>query len=540
MPEQQTTALDVSLREPIRAAIYVRMSTEHQKYSTANQLGAIGQYAAARGFEITRIYEDAGRSGLTFDGRAALKQLVQDILGGVADFTEVLVYDVSRWGRFQDPDEAAYYEHLCRRRGIHICYCAEPFENDGSPLAVIMKSVKRAMATEFSRELSVKVHATHCHLTRLGFNAGSQCIYGLKRLVVDEHGKQKRTLQRGQMKDMRSDRVALAPGPPEQVAIVREIFHLYADEEWTAEQIAQHLNARNVPTHSGKRWFHSTILYILQNEKYLGDQSYNRTSAKLKGKKRKNDRSEWVVKRNAFRAIVDRQLFGRAQDVRLRRAGTKTDRQLLDDLKRYLETNGKVSSRLIRASLGLANPQTYVNRFGSLRRTYALIGYPDLPNYRPYEESLYRRQLRLQLLEELRAEIAAAGGTMTFYGIAHDFIVNQQINGYFQLMKSCGRNSFSPIWKMRFLEPSDIDLYLFGRLLTADDNAPIDYYAIPRQEVGCTTWTMYLKNGPMDAYRFVTLAEVASRLVGGTLVASTYKGTPALPAQNYGARGPRG
>jgi hypothetical protein len=525
---------------PVRAAVYVRMSTEHQKYSTTNQLNAIIQYAAARGLEIAQIYEDSGRSGLTFDGRAALKRLVQDILGGVADFTEILVYDVSRWGRFQDPDEAAYYEHLCRRRGIHICYCAEPFDNDGSPLAVIMKSVKRAMAAEFSRELSVKVHATLCQLTRMGCNAGSQCVYGLSRVVVDEHGKPKRVLRPGQMKDMKSDRVVLAPGRPEQISVVRQIFGLYADSEWSTEKIAQYLNERNVPTHSARRWHHSTVLYILQNEKYLGVQFYNRTSAKLKGKKIKNESSQWVRTPGAFAGIVDLGLFQRAQDVRLRRGGMKTDQQLLDDLKAFLGMNGKISHRRIRAALGLADSQTYINRFGSLRRAYALVGYPDLPNYRVYEEMLYRRQMRLQLLEELKREIVTAGGSMTFYGIAHDFIVNERTNGYFQLMKSCGRNSFSPTWKMRFLEPSDIDLYLFGRLLSAEDSAPIDYYAIPSVEVGCTTWTMHLKNGAMDAYRFADLGRLAAHLVKGNLLATSYNGSPKLPGGNCLPKGPRG
>jgi hypothetical protein len=43
-----------SVRPLIRAAQYVRMSTEHQKYSTENQADAIAHYAAARGFEIVR------------------------------------------------------------------------------------------------------------------------------------------------------------------------------------------------------------------------------------------------------------------------------------------------------------------------------------------------------------------------------------------------------------------------------------------------------------------------------------------------------
>jgi hypothetical protein len=43
---------------------YVRMSTDHQKYSTENQVDAIRSYASARGLPILRLFEDSGRSGL--------------------------------------------------------------------------------------------------------------------------------------------------------------------------------------------------------------------------------------------------------------------------------------------------------------------------------------------------------------------------------------------------------------------------------------------------------------------------------------------
>jgi DNA invertase Pin-like site-specific DNA recombinase len=58
--------------ERVRAAQYVRMSTEHQQYSTENQADAIRQYAERRGIEIVRTYADEGRSGLRLDGRDAL------------------------------------------------------------------------------------------------------------------------------------------------------------------------------------------------------------------------------------------------------------------------------------------------------------------------------------------------------------------------------------------------------------------------------------------------------------------------------------
>lgn len=96
---------------PIRAAEYVRMSTEHQQYSTENQRDIIRQYAESRQWVIVRTSSDEDRSGLNIEGRDALQQLLQDVQTGQADFSEILVYDVSRWGRFQDADESAHYEY---------------------------------------------------------------------------------------------------------------------------------------------------------------------------------------------------------------------------------------------------------------------------------------------------------------------------------------------------------------------------------------------------------------------------------------------
>jgi DNA invertase Pin-like site-specific DNA recombinase len=153
----------------VRAAQYVRMSTEHQQYSTDNQIEAIARYADQRAYEIIRTYADEGKSGLNLEGRPALRQLLSDIEQGRADYKAVLVYDVSRLGRFQDPDEAASHELRCRRAGVAVHYCAEQFENDGSIGSSIIKTVKRAMAGEYSRELSVQVFAGQANLIRLGF-----------------------------------------------------------------------------------------------------------------------------------------------------------------------------------------------------------------------------------------------------------------------------------------------------------------------------------------------------------------------------------
>jgi DNA invertase Pin-like site-specific DNA recombinase len=184
----------------IPAAEYVRMSTDHQRYSTANQSDAIRDYATQHGMTIVRTYSDPGKSGLSLSRRPALRQLLDDVQTGHADFRTILVYDVSRWGRFQDVDESGYYEYICKRAGVNVEYCAEQFANDGSPIAAIIKALKRAMAAEYSRELSVKTFAGLSRIVELGFRPGGTAGYGYRRLLVDQNGKPKCVLANGERK----------------------------------------------------------------------------------------------------------------------------------------------------------------------------------------------------------------------------------------------------------------------------------------------------------------------------------------------------
>lgn len=223
---------------PVRAAQYVRMSTDHQKYSTENQSEALQRYAAQRGMQIVCTYADEGKSGLSLDGRDALKRLIDDVQTGNAHFETILVYDVSRWGRFQDADESAYYEYICKRADISVQYCAEQFENDGSPVSTIVKGVKRAMAGEYSRELSVKVFTGQCRLIELGYRQGGPPGYGLRRRLIDQTGVAKAELARGEHKSIQTDRVVLIPGPPNEIEIVRWIYRSFVKEGRLEREIA--------------------------------------------------------------------------------------------------------------------------------------------------------------------------------------------------------------------------------------------------------------------------------------------------------------
>jgi DNA invertase Pin-like site-specific DNA recombinase len=187
------------------------------------------------------------------DGRDALKRLIDDVQARPVDFSVILVYDVSRGGRFQDADESAYYEFICKEAGIAVHYCAEQFENDGSLSATIIKGMKRAMAGEYSRELSTKVFAGQCRLITLGFRQGGTAGYGLRRQLVDEHRQPKEELRVGMRKSLQTDRVVLIPGPSHEVDTVRRMYHLFVEGQ-TEQDIAQSLYAEGTRLiHLGER-----------------------------------------------------------------------------------------------------------------------------------------------------------------------------------------------------------------------------------------------------------------------------------------------
>jgi len=194
--------MTTSPMRPVPAAQYVRMSTELQQYSLENQKAAIQEYAEQHGFIVVKTYVDAGRTGVVLKHRDGLSNLLRDVLSGNAGYSAILVYDISRWGRFQDTDEAAHYEFLCKNAGIPVHYCAEQFANDGTLPSSILKTLKRTIAAEFSRELGVKVLNAKKRLAQLGFRMGAMPGYGLRRMMISSDRTQKQRVKTGEYKTL--------------------------------------------------------------------------------------------------------------------------------------------------------------------------------------------------------------------------------------------------------------------------------------------------------------------------------------------------
>lgn len=508
MKQEQPTnhgRIEREVRPRIRAAQYVRMSTDHQKYSTENQAAVIETYAERRGFEIVHTYADAGKSGISLQGRDALKRLLLDVQSGRADFAAILVYDVSRWGRFPDADEAAAHEYACKRAGIAIHYCAEQFENDGSLPATVFKSVKRVMAAAYSQDLSAKVFLGQCRLIRLGFRQGGSPGYGLRRQLLDEQRVPKAALSRGERKSLQTDRVILVPGPPEEVATVQRIYALFVSHRRGEAEIAAILNSENIATDLGRPWRRGTVHEVLTNEKYVGHNVFNRASCKLTTPRVANPPEVWVRADHAFDALIDDELFAAAQVIVAARVQHYSDQEMLNGLSALLRAKGRLSGLLIDEADGMPPSSAYLRRFGSLRRAYELVGYAPDRDYAYVEVNRRLRQLHPEIVTEVIARIGEIGGTVTVDSET-DLL---RINDEFTASIVVSRCEHTPAGSLRWLIRVDADLRPDITVAVRMDSENLrihDYYLLPVIELAESSVRLCEENGVfLDAFRFDTL-----------------------------------
>ncbi len=488
-----------------RAAVYVRMSTEHQQYSTHNQQDKIEAYARSRSIDIVQIYADEGKSGLRIDGRAALQRLISDVETGKANFNVILVYDVSRWGRFQDADESAYYEYICRRAGIQVTYCAEQFENDGSPVSTIVKGVKRAMAGEYSRELSSKVFAGQCRLIEMGYRQGGPAGFGLRRVLIDQSGISKGTLTRGQHKSLQTDRVILRPGPPEEVEVVDRIYRWFIDDGLQESTIAARLNQEGILTDLDRPWTRGTVHEVLTNEKYVGDNVFNRTSFKLKKQFVVNTPDMWIRKEGAFEAVVDRAIFYTAQGIIRARFRRFTDDELLERLKNLYQQRGLLSGLVINETDGMPSSSVYAHRFGSLIRAYQLIGFQPERDYKYLEINRFLRKLHPGILHSTKASIEAMNGRVKWDEKTDLLHVNNEFTASIVLARCQQLESGRRFWKVRLDTSLNPDISVVVRLSPGNEEA-LDYYLLPRLDFGTSGIRLAEQNAmELESYRFDTL-----------------------------------
>jgi len=484
-----------------RAVAYLRKSTrDQQENSIFNQRQAIDAFAEKHGIQIVKYLIDDGISGLTMEKRTAFKQLINDyVIGSKVDFQIILVLDVTRWGRFQDIDESAHLEYICRTHGKEIIFVTESFKNDNSIMDTVIKSIKRAMAAEYSKNLGDKVLAGSLTIASQGYRVGGMPPYGFERMRLDQQRKPVGVMHDGERKAIANERVTLVPGDSIEVETVRDIFQMFTEQRIREGDIAVQLNTRKVTAPGGGQWKELTIRLILMHQIYTGANIYNRKTKRLHGPTRRNPFNRWVIVPGAFEAIVSPDMFKQAQEILAARNQRLTDQEVIDRLRRLFESHGRLTGLIIESTSGLPKTASLRKRFGSLINAYRLIGWDPPHDYRYIELKELVVELESDLTANLIDELERRGHKVLDYG-SH-FNINEQLN--IRVIASSMRNcNGRKRWTYLFDRRLSIDITIAVRLM--DDKADAkDYFIFPMLAMETDRLLVAWTNGiSLDAFRF--------------------------------------
>lgn len=456
--------------------------------------------------EIAYTYDDAGKSGVSIIGRHSLQQLLSDVEQKKIDIQAVLFYDVSRFGRFQNSDEAAYYSFLFERNGVDLIYCSEPIPTKDFPLeSSVILNIKRSSAAYHSRNLSEKVFIGQVNLIKLGYHQGGMAGYGLRRLLVDENDIAKEILGFRKRKSIQTDRVILIPGPKNEIKIVNSIYDLFIDDNMPEFIIAERLNEQNIPAENGTLWTRAKIHQILTNEKYIGNNIYNKTSSKLKSRLVKNPKNEWVRCDKAYKPIISKKKYNKAQEIIQLRSVHLTNEELLEKLKQKLESNGKLSGFIIDEDDTGPSSSVYRTRFGGLLRAYTLIGYKPEHDYSYIQINEALRSFYSGIIEDFKREILKSNCYIDEYKYAPMLYINDELLISVLITKCTPMKSGKLRWKVRFDNSQKADITIVIRM-DSQNISPLDFYIIPKIENEYSKMCMTETNNiRLDLYRFDNL-----------------------------------
>ena len=280
------------LQPPTSAALYARVSSERQDVdlSVAAQLRALRDYAKKNGYPIARQYVDEAESGRIAD-RPQFRKMIEEGSQPNSPFQVILVWKFSRFTRKRE--HAVAFKSMLRRKGIRVVSITE--QADDTPTGRLLEAIIESVDEFYSENLGQEVTRGMREAASRGFFLGSKAPYGYKRVKVKDGVKERPTLV----------------VDPATAPVVKEIFQSSLMGNGLKE-ICKELNNRGI-TNRGKRWYKSSLAYLLSNEGYTGTAVWGRT---VKRKKASNP----VRVEGAWPALVSRELFDAVQKAMRERA----------------------------------------------------------------------------------------------------------------------------------------------------------------------------------------------------------------------------
>jgi hypothetical protein len=300
------------------------------------------------------------------------------------------------------------------------------------------------------------------------------------------------------------------PGPEEEIRVVRRIYELFIKDGKRESEIADLLNSEGRVTDLGRPWNRTTVNEILTNEKYIGNNVYNRTSFKLKRKHVANSEDMWVRKDDAFERIVAHEMFFTARGIIQERNRRFTDDEMIERLKALTESNSTISAALIDAADDMPTAATYRSRFGSLIRAYQLAGYVPDRNYEYIEINRHLRELYPDLVADVIRRLDAVGASVTLDATTDLLLINGEYSASMVLSRCRQTPAGSLRWIIKVDEQLAPDITILVRMDEANEH-PTDYYFLPIMDIETPRLLLCESNGLyLDAYQFDSLEYFAS------------------------------
>ena len=282
-----------------KCVLYPRVSTEMQVdgFSLDGQKSNLRRFADREEMEIVNIYEDAGKSGKSIEGRPAFKQMLLDIENGL-EIDYVLVYKLSRFGR-NAADILNSLEHI-QSFGVNLI-CIEEGIDSSQTSGKLLISVLSAVA-EIERENIIEqtMNGRKEKARQGGWNGGF-APYGY-------FLKDKQLFIQGNEADA-----------------VRIIFDKFANTNMGFTKIAKYLNLQGIEKISRAngsltQWSTHFVRMIIDNPVYCGKIAFGRRAReKVKGSKneyKQTPQENYILAEGQHEAIISEELWNLAHEKR--------------------------------------------------------------------------------------------------------------------------------------------------------------------------------------------------------------------------------
>jgi site-specific DNA recombinase len=328
---------------------YIRRSTDKQEMSLPQQRAKLEQFAVAKGWKLVQVFVDDAISGSDMK-RPGLEQLLACAKGN-RDVRYVLAWERNRLARPKDPMDGMILERELLSYGKEVFYAATGQRADRSFASGLISYVEHHQSGDYLRKLSRDTVRGIVHRVERGYWPGGPIPFGYDRQLVGGDGKPARIVRdlpdRSQaLIDPSSGQVmeriagghrytkqdfelcTLILSEPARVAAVQKMFADYAAGA-PIRILRDQLNHSGMRTARGRIFTPQTIHAMLENPAYVGRCVYNRrTESKwhrlLGGAsvERQDEglelrpQSDWIIKENAWPAIIDKEAFAQVQSRR--------------------------------------------------------------------------------------------------------------------------------------------------------------------------------------------------------------------------------